>query len=66
WVVAVDDIKARNYNLDIKNPHAVEEGYGDPARLLAEYQSRLAKVEKLRTQLRDELAAAIERATHAD
>jgi len=65
-VVAIDEIKARNYNLDIKNPHAVEEGYGDPAKLLAEYRSRLAEGEKLRTQLRDELTAAIERATHAD
>ena len=71
WVVAIDEIKARNYNLDIKNPHAVEEGYGDPVKLLAEYQARLAEVEKLRTQLRDELAvalerAAIKRATYAD
>ena len=66
WVVAIDEIKARNYNLDIKNPHAVEEGYGDPTKLLAEYQSRLAEVEKLRMQLKDEFAAAIERATYAD
>ncbi|MGA9349924.1 MAG: class I SAM-dependent DNA methyltransferase [Anaerolineae bacterium] len=66
WVVTVDEIKARNYNLDIKNPHAVEEGHGDPVKLLAKYQSRLAEVEKLRTQLKDELATATERATYAD
>ncbi|HQK20265.1 MAG TPA: N-6 DNA methylase, partial [Polyangiaceae bacterium] len=35
WKVSIDEIKARNYNLDIKNPHNVEEEHGDPTELLA-------------------------------
>jgi hypothetical protein len=35
WRVSAEDIKARNYNLDIKNPHAVEDDHGDPEHLLA-------------------------------
>jgi type I restriction enzyme M protein len=66
WKVTVEEIEARNYNLDIKNPHAVEAGYGDPVKLLADYQARLAEVADLRAQLKDELAAAIERASYAD
>ena len=29
WKVTIDEIKARNYNLDFKNPHTVEENHGD-------------------------------------
>ena len=32
WTVSADEIKARGYNLDIKNPHTAGEDYGDPGR----------------------------------
>ena len=32
WRVGIDDIKARNYNLDIKNPHVGEQVSHDPGR----------------------------------
>src|SRR5260221_13504716 len=36
WRVTVEDVKARGYNLDIKNPHAVADDHGDPEALLAD------------------------------
>src|SRR3989304_9011512 len=29
WKVSFKEIKERNYNLDVKNPYAIQEGYGD-------------------------------------
>jgi type I restriction enzyme M protein len=66
WRVSLEEIKARNYNLDFKNPHTQEAGYGDPDELLAAYRARLAQAADLRAQLKAELAAAIEGARHAD
>ncbi len=36
WKVSAEEIKERNYNLDIKNPHTEDEDHGDPEELLAE------------------------------
>lgn len=35
WKVTIDEVKARGYNLDIKNPHTVADDHGDPEELLA-------------------------------
>ena len=43
WKVSLEEIKARNYNLDFKNPHTVEENHGDPAELLAKLQESEAE-----------------------
>ncbi|MCP4535851.1 MAG: SAM-dependent DNA methyltransferase, partial [Chloroflexi bacterium] len=58
--VSMDEIVARNYNLDIKNPHTEQESYGDPDELLADYQEQLAEAAELRARLKAELSAAIE------
>jgi type I restriction enzyme M protein len=58
WKVSLDEIKARNYNLDFKNPHTVEEEHGDPAELLA----KLAESEAETARLRDRLKAILEEA----
>ena len=34
WKATAEEIKARGYNLDIKNPHAVADDHGDPETLL--------------------------------
>lgn len=60
WRVPVEEIKARNYNLDIKNPHAVDAAHGDPEELLAAYKTLLAEVAATRDALRDELGRALE------
>ncbi|MFN3591102.1 MAG: N-6 DNA methylase, partial [Thermaurantiacus sp.] len=36
WKVSAEDVRARGYNLDIKNPHTVADDHGDPEALLAE------------------------------
>src|SRR5258707_3459713 len=35
WKVTADEVKARGYNLDIKNPHTVADDHGEPEELLA-------------------------------
>jgi type I restriction enzyme M protein len=58
WKVTIDEIKARNFNLDFKNPHTVEEDHGDPAELLA----KLEESEVETATLRDRLKAILEEA----
>ena len=55
WKVTADDIKARGYNLDIKNPHTVDANHGDPEELLAD----LTKAEAETAAIRDELKAIL-------
>jgi len=59
WRVPIDAIKKRGYNLDIKNPHTEEEALGDPAELLAAYESQLDKVDAIRGELRIALTDAL-------
>jgi len=61
WKVSIDEIKARNYNLDIKNPHSSEEGPGDVDHLLPEYEKLLAQIAKTRAALKKELHQALTR-----
>ena len=35
WKVTAEEVKARGYNLDFKNPHTVADDHGDPEELLA-------------------------------
>ena len=60
WRVDIAAIKARNYNLDIKNPNVEDPSHGDPVKLLAKYQTLQAEISAARAALRDELAAALE------
>ena len=59
WKVSIDDIKARNYNLDIKNPHVGEQISHDPDELLAQYEQQQGEIQEIRDQLRDILATAL-------
>ena len=62
WQVSIDTIKARNYNLDIKNPHVIAEQNHDPKQLLADYQQQQQQITQLQQQLKaivnDALAGA--------
>ena len=60
WKVSVDDIKARGYNLDIKNPRTVDDGPGDADELLKQYREAAAEAAKIRDALRDELRTALD------
>lgn len=55
WKVTAEEVKARGYNLDVKNPHTAEEDHGNPEELLAE----LNKAEKEVVALRDQLKAVL-------
>ena len=61
WKVSAEDIKARGYNLDIKNPHAVAEDHGDPEALLAELTAAEAEAIGVRDQLKAILSEALAR-----
>ena len=50
---------ARGYNLDVKNPHTVDDAHVDPTELLAEYQKAQAGVAEVRERLRKELETAL-------
>src|SRR5712691_6635817 len=55
WRVTADEVKARGYNLDFKNPHTVADDHGDPMELLA----RLDEAEQQTAALRDQLKAIL-------
>lgn len=57
----MDEVKARNYNLDIKNPWQGETITHDPAELLAQYQQQQAEIQQLRDQLKTILGDALTR-----
>lgn len=59
WKVSVSDIKARNYNLDIKNPHVGEQINHDPEVLLQQYQAQQEKIHDLRNQIKAILSEAL-------
>ena len=61
WKVSVEQIREGGYNLDIKNPHQVEEENKDPDVLLAEYRQVMAAVGEAKEALKRELRAALER-----
>ena len=58
WKVTAEDVKARGYNLDFKNPHTVADDHGDPEELL----QKLEAAEKETANLRDQLKAILEKA----
>ncbi|UGV41414.1 SAM-dependent DNA methyltransferase [Methanococcoides orientis] len=60
WKVNIDDIKANNYNLDIKNPHEEAIDHGDPEELLEDYKALLSEISETRNALKAELMAALE------
>ena len=60
WKVSIEDIRANNFNLDIKNPFTANIDHGDPDELLADYANLLKQVKSLQGQLRDELTSALE------
>ncbi len=61
WKVSTEEIKARGYNLDIKNPHAVADDHGDPETLLEDLARAEAETASLRDQLKAILAEALAR-----
>ena len=61
WKVSAEEVKARGYNLDIKNPHTVAEDHGDPETLLADLDRAEAEAAAIRGQLKAILLEALAR-----
>ncbi|MHB9132348.1 MAG: type I restriction-modification system subunit M [Armatimonadota bacterium] len=59
WRVTIDEVKARGYNLDCKNPHTVDEEHGDPDELLVKLNASEQQAATLRDQLKAILAEAL-------
>ncbi|HTF65087.1 MAG TPA: N-6 DNA methylase [Edaphobacter sp.] len=59
WKVSADEVKGRGYNLDIKNPHTVEDDHGDPEELLAKLNESESQAATLRDQLKAILTEAL-------
>jgi type I restriction enzyme M protein len=59
WKVSIADIRARGFNLDIKNPNAPELTHEDPDVLLERYVQAKAAAAEIRDQLRQALAEAL-------
>jgi type I restriction enzyme M protein len=59
WKVKTKDIKANNYNLDIKNPHVGEEINHDPNELLKKYAKQQLEISGLRDRLKTILSEAL-------
>jgi type I restriction enzyme M protein len=59
WQVSLDEIKERNYNLDIKNPHVGEQISHDPEELLRQYTEQKQSISNIRSQLKDILSTAL-------
>ena len=59
WKVTIEEIKNRNYNLDIKNPHVEEMTQHDPQELLEQYARQQQEIAGLRDELKTILAAAL-------
>ncbi|RDU37282.1 SAM-dependent DNA methyltransferase [Neobacillus piezotolerans] len=56
WKITIDEIKARNYNLDVKNPYATEEELLDPQEALQQYMESVEQVKKAKQLLVGELS----------
>ena len=61
WKISAAEIVARNYNLDIKNPHVGEKVSHDPDELLRLYGQQSDAIGDLRRQLKTILQEALQR-----
>ena len=59
WKVSADDIKARNYNLDIKNPHQEADDLASPEELLAKYKATETKLASIQDEIVKVLTEAL-------
>lgn len=60
WKVSIDDIRARNFNLDCKNPHAPEAISHDPDELLEQMNALRSEIKETREKLASILSDALE------
>ena len=59
--MTAEEVKARSYNLDIKNPHTQEDDHGDPEELLEKLTAAEVETASLRDRLKAILTEALMR-----
>jgi type I restriction enzyme M protein len=59
WRVTADEVKARGYNLDVKNPNTIDDEHVDPTELLQKLDESESQTAALRDQLKNILAEAL-------
>jgi type I restriction enzyme M protein len=59
WKMSVQELEARNYNLDCDNPHKVEVNHRDPDELMAEYLEIDRQMRDAQNSLKQELIRAL-------
>lgn len=61
WKMGIEELRARSWDLDCKNPHVGEQVSHDPQALLQQYDAMQLEIAGLRDQLRAVLVDALER-----
>lgn len=56
WKITAEEIKAKDYNLDSKNPHVAEENLLSPEELLAKYQAINNQIQTLQKSIAQTLS----------
>ena len=59
WKVSIDEIKARGYNLDIKNPHQEADNLASPEVILKQYRSTEGKISSIQDEIVNVLTEAL-------
>ncbi len=59
WRVPAEQVAARGYNLDIKNPHVVAEEHEDPEELVRRLDLAESETARVTAKLRDLLEEAL-------
>ena len=59
WKVSIEEIKSRNFNLDISNPYVKKTINQDPNLLLAKYKEQQNQIQDLRNELKAILKKAL-------
>jgi type I restriction enzyme M protein len=59
WKVSIEQIKANNYNLDIKNPHQQDIEHANLDEMLEEHQKLVAELNEVRSKLKFELMQSL-------
>jgi type I restriction enzyme M protein len=59
WKVSAEEIKARGYNLDIKNPHQEADNLASPEEILKQYRATESKISSIQDEIVNVLTEAL-------
>ena len=59
WKVSIDDIKAKDYNLDIKNPYQEDDSLPPSEEILSDYRATMEKVASIQEEIKRVLSEAL-------